>query len=84
MNRRPFSVLPLAAVLVAAPFFADYREQPLRFGLLQGLLVLFISIAGGFKIWREKMQNLALASFWILLILLSVAAPFLARALWYG
>jgi hypothetical protein len=74
------SVLPLTLVLIAAPFFGGFREEPLKFGLLQGVLIIAISVAaaGGLKPWRERLRSPAFAGFWTLLLGLGVAAPFLA------
>lgn len=77
------SVLPLTLVLIAAPFFADYREEPLKFGVLQGVLIAAISIAaaGGLAAFREKMRSPLFAIFWILLFGAGIGAPFLVQIL---
>jgi hypothetical protein len=75
---KKYSILPLALVLIAAPFFANYREEPLKFGVLQGLLIAFISIgaSGGIKPWLERMRRPGFAIFWAVLVILAASAPF--------
>ena len=74
----PRSVLPLALILIAAPFFADVKEHPVKFGMLQALLIALISVggAGGFKEFRKKLENPVFAFFWLGLLLVGFAAPF--------
>jgi len=77
------SVLPLTLVLIAAPFFANYREEPLKFGILQGVLIAAISIAaaGGLKPFQDRLRRPSFAIFWFLLFGAGIAAPFVIQIL---
>ena len=72
------SVLPLALILIAAPFFADVKVHPVKFGLLQALLVVLISVngSGGLKEFRKKLESPVFALFWLAIIVACFSAPF--------